>query len=431
MLRSKYVLALVALMMIVSLALGGALLFHEVSLARVGAAQGTFLRVSQQLFGQRSVQAAWPTPLTEARALSAPTAAPTGDAIGSPDSDAASQLLETVYQKVNPSVVQIVNLSARGNSRSAGAVPRGEGSGFVWDMEGHIVTNDHVVRGADKLQVTFADGTTVEARLVGTDPDGDIAVVKVDPELVTLVPVEQGDISEVKVGQQAIAIGNPFGFQGTMTVGIVSALGRSIPAVTGFNIPEAIQTDAAINPGNSGGPLLNVRGQVIGVNAQIQSASGSNSGVGFAIPISLVQRIAPALIQSGVYHHAYLGISGQTYSRAWAQALGLPADARGAYVAEVVTGSPAAKAGLRAGTQDTDVLLALDGTGTPVYLQRGGDLIVVIDGQPVTKMDDLLIYLEEQASPGQVVRLTILRSGNRQQTVSVKLGERPERVPRG
>ena len=431
--RSKYILVAVVLMVsvIITLALGGVLSIYALSQAQVDAVPGALQRVSQQLLGMRHVQVALSTPQVAADvAIATPTAVPTVTIVISPDVEAESQLLEAVYQKVNPSVVRIVNMAAQRTGISSNVLPQGEGSGFVWDMEGHIVTNDHVVRGADKLQVTFADGTTMEAQLVGTDPNGDIAVVKVDPNLVTLVPVEQGDISQVKVGQRAIAIGNPFGFQGTMTVGIVSALGRSIPAITGFGIPEAIQTDAAINPGNSGGPLLNVRGQVIGVNAQIQSASGSNSGVGFAIPISLVQRIVPALIETGVYHHAYLGITGQTYSRAWAQALGFPADAKGAYVAAVVSGSPAAKAGLRAGTEDTDVLLAVDAFGTPVYLQRGGDLITAIDGQPVTKMDDLLIYLEEHTSPGQTVHLTVLRD-SQQQTIAVKLGERPERVARG
>lgn len=321
-----------------------------------------------------------------------------------------------MYAKVNPSVVRIDNLSTVRNGSATATVPQGEGSGFVWDADGHIVTNDHVVRGASRLQVTFADGATVDARLVGTDPNGDIAVLAMDPDSVTLVPVEQGDISAVKVGQRAIAIGNPFGFQGTMTSGIVSALGRSIPALTGFDIPQAIQTDAAINPGNSGGPLLNVRGQVIGVNAQIESSTRSNSGVGFAIPINLVQRIVPELIKTGVYRHAYLGISGGTYTRAWSQALGLPADAKGAYLFEVARGGPAANAGLRGGTERTAVLLSVDDTGAAAYLPAGGDLITAIEGRPVTKMDDLLIYLEQFTSPGQTVQLTVLRSDGQTRT---------------
>ncbi len=179
-------------------------------------------------------------------------------------------------------------------------MPESQGSGFVWDTSGHIVTNDHVVSGSDALQVTFADGVVLPAEVVGSDPDSDLAVILVDPALVSLAPIEQGDIREVEVGQRAIAIGNPFGFVGTLTSGIVSALGRSIPAVTGFSIPMSIQTDAAINPGNSGGPLLNDRGQIIGVNAQIRSDARSNSGVGFAIPINIVQRVVPELIATGV-----------------------------------------------------------------------------------------------------------------------------------
>jgi len=341
-----------------------------------------------------------------------------------PGADAQSQILESVYQKVNPSVVEVVNLAQSGRASTGGAVPQGEGSGFVWDKQGHIVTNDHVVSGADQLQVVFADGTQVDAKLVATDPNGDIAVIQVDPTLVNLAPVEVGDMSQVKVGETAIAIGNPFGFQGTMTRGIVSALGRTIPSQTTYNIPEAIQTDAAINPGNSGGPLLNEQGQVIGVNDQIQSASGSNSGVGFAIPISIVKRIVPALIQNGAYQHSYLGLAGTTYSKAWAQPLGLPADARGAYVEQVTPGAPAALAGLRAGSNDTSVLLGQGNSG-PVYLQSGGDLITAVNGQPVTKMDDLLMYLEEQTSPGQAVKLTVLRSGGQQATLTVTLGARP------
>jgi 2-alkenal reductase len=197
--------------------------------------------------------------------------------------------------------------------------------------------------------------------------------------------------------------------------------------VTGFQIPEAIQTDAAINPGNSGGPLLNDRGQVIGVNAQIRSETASNAGVGFAIPVSIVQRVVPALIKDGKYRHAYLGIGGRTYSPAWAQTLGFSPDARGAYVENVVSSGPSGRAGLRGGSKETDILLGVDVTG-PIYLQSGGDLIVAIDGQPVTKFDDLLIYLERNKSPGDEVKLTVVRPNEGQKTLTVKLGERPSRV---
>ena len=367
-------------------------------------------------------------PTTSAPVAQAPTSASSPSIIIQPGADAENQIFEAVYQKVNPSVVQVSNLA--GTQRSSQVVPQGLGSGFVWDTRGDIVTNDHVVEGATQLQVTFADGTTLDAQLIGTDPNGDVAVVRVDPKSATLVPVELGDINQLKVGERVLAIGNPFGLDGTMTQGIVSALGRSIPAVaTGFSIPESIQTDAAINPGNSGGPLLNENGQVIGINDQIQSQSGSSSGVGFAIPINIVQRIVPSLIQTGHYAHPYLGIEGGTYSRAWAQALGLPANAKGAYVEGVVSGGPADQAGLRAGNQDTSVVLGTDNFGGPVYLQSGGDLITAIDGHSIASMDDLMIYLEEHTSPGQTVHLTVSRSGGGQQTLSLKLGQRPDQAP--
>jgi 2-alkenal reductase len=356
----------------------------------------------------------------------APTAPPTIEIIIPSGQDSESQILEAVYQKVSPSVVNVFNLAHISDlPNAADPVPQGEGSGFVWDAQGHIITNDHVVRDAEQLQVTFSDGSEVDATLVGSDPDSDVAVIEVDPSLVTLVPVELGNIDDVRVGEKAIAIGNPFGLAGTMTQGIVSALGRSIPAITGFNIPQAIQTDAAINPGNSGGPLLNERGQVIGINAQIRSDTRSNTGIGFAIPISIVQRVVPALIKDGQYHHAYLGIQGGDYSRAWSAALALPADARGAYVESIVDDSPAARAGLRAGNTDTKILLQLDAGGAPEYLKKGGDLILAIDGQPMAGMDDVLVYLERFCSPGQTIRLSVLRADGRPATIQVKLGQRP------
>ena len=265
-----------------------------------------------------------------------PSARPVAPALNvASSSDVESALLRAVYEKVNPSVVYIENLTLQAPSTQTDqAVPESQGSGFLWDTDGHIITNDHVVRGADELQVTFSDGVVLPAELIGTDPDSDLAVIAVDPKLVKLVPVERGKIGDVTVGQRAIAIGNPFGLVGTMTEGIVSAIGRSIPAITGFSIPMAVQTDASINPGNSGGPLLNDRGQVIGVNAQIRSTTSTpaNSGVGFAIPINIVERVVPALINDGRYRHAYLGISGRTYSPVWAEALGFSKDDRGAYI---------------------------------------------------------------------------------------------------
>ena len=339
--------------------------------------------------------------------------------------DMESEILKAVYQKVNPSVVYIENLAAlQGADNQQAIVPESQGSGFIWDTQGHIVTNQHVVAGSAEILVTFSDGTALPAEVVGTDPDSDLAVVRVDPKLVKLAPVDQGKIEEVQVGQRALAIGNPFGFVGTLTEGIVSAVGRSIPSGTGFSIPLAIQTDAAINPGNSGGPLLNERGQVIGVNAQIRSASNSNSGVGFAIPINIVQRVVPALIQSGTYTHAYLGVRGQTYSPAWADVLGFPTSVRGAYIIAVTKGGPSDKAGLRSADTATKIILGMTTDG-PEYLASGGDLVTAIDGKPVTTFDDLLIYLESSKSPGEKVTLTVLRPDGQQRTVTITLGERP------
>jgi 2-alkenal reductase len=371
---------------------------------------------------------ATPSPATSSLVVTQPTAAPV--MIQIPEgADTETAILTAVYQKVNPAVVYIENLTAlTTSSDSETTVPESQGSGFVWDMLGHIVTNDHVVSGADALQVTFWDGMVLPATLVGADPDSDLAVIKVDPALVSLVPVEQGDINEVVVGQRAIAIGNPFGFVGTLTAGIVSALGRTIPAVTNYNIPLAIQTDAAINPGNSGGPLLNDRGQVIGVNAQIRSDSRANSGVGFAIPINIVQRVAPALIADGIYRHAWLGVSGQTYSPAWAEALELPPTARGAYILQVIPNSPAADAGLKEPNRPTDVPLG-PGQGGLVYLGRGGDLITAIDGLPIRTFDDILVYLESFKSPGDFITLTAMQAGGETRDVQVTLAERPIRRP--
>jgi len=345
-------------------------------------------------------------------------------------SDSETALLTAVYRKVNPSVVYIENLTAVQTSQNSETTfPESQGSGFVWDPAGHIVTNDHVVSGSDAIQVTFSDGVVLPAEIVGTDPDSDLAVIKVDPALVALVPVEQGDINEVEVGQRAIAIGNPFGYVGTLTSGIVSAIGRSIPAVTGFSIPLAIQTDAAINPGNSGGPLLNDHGEVIGVNAQIRSDARANSGVGFAIPINIVQRVIPALIEKGEYVHAWIGIQGQTYSPAWSSALGFSPETRGAYILSTIANSPAAEAGLRSGTRDTDIVLGLTTSGVAEYLRRGGDLITAIDGRTVKGFDDILIYLESFKGPGDTVTLTVTRADGSTQELGVTLAERPRLRP--
>ncbi len=361
-------------------------------------------------------------------AEAAPTAAPPVTIEIPAGSDVETQIYTAVYRKVNPSVVYIENLTQISqdprSQSSSDTLASSSGSGFVWDAAGHIITNEHVVQGADALRVVFSDGVTLPAKVVGVDADSDVAVIKVDPSLVALTPVEQGQIDEVAVGQRAIAIGNPFGLVGSMTTGIVSAIGRSVESQTQYNIPLVIQTDAAINPGNSGGPLLDEKGRVIGINFQIASSAGVNSGVGFAIPINIVQRVAPALIADGVYRHAYLGISGNTYSPAWAEALGFPTDARGAYVLSIVKGGPSEKAGIQAGSEPTNIALGVSMNGT-VYLPGGGDLIIGIDDRTVKSFDDILIYLESYKSPGETVTLTLLRPGKGEVQAKIKLGERP------
>jgi 2-alkenal reductase len=341
--------------------------------------------------------------------------------------DYESAVLMQIYQDVNPSVVNLT-IYQLGSSIHAGEVPglnpddyyqASGGSGFVWDANGHIVTNNHVVEGADRIVVRFSDGTMSVATLVGNDEDSDLAVVKIDPTGYALVPVRLGNLDNVRVGQRVAAIGNPFGLEGTLTSGIVSAIGRSIPARASFSIPASIQTDAPINPGNSGGPLLNERGEVIGVNAQIRSDERANSGVGFAIPIPIVERVVPALIADGGYQHPYIGISGSTLSPICAAELELDPSLRGALVLTVLRNTPAQRAGLRAGTQEI----------TPLYPEicpsaRGGDLIVSINDEAVTSFDGVLAYLQRYTSPGDTVNLTVLRGGEYYE-IPVTLTARP------
>jgi len=339
-------------------------------------------------------------------ALSSPTPAPVGLSESVYDEE---QLLIALYERVSPSVVYI---AVTGNTPGGG----GSGSGFVLDKEGHIVTNNHVVEDAARILVRFADGATVEASLVGADADSDLAVIQVDVPADQLQPVELGDSAALRVGQRAIAIGNPFGFEQTMTVGIVSALGRLVQQDSGFSLPELIQTDAAINPGNSGGPLFDSQGRVIGVNTLIFSESGVNSGVGFAVPVNTVGRVAPELIENGRYADPWLGITGMSITPLAAKALNLPLE-RGVLVQSVTSGGPSEKAGLRGG----DRQVSFEGSVVIV----GGDIITAIDGIKIQTMDDLIVYLADRAV-GQKVTLTLLRDGY-EQTSSVTLEERPTR----
>jgi S1-C subfamily serine protease len=365
-----------------------------------------------------------------AQQLVVPTPAP-AVVIATPEGglDYETAVLVNIYEQVNPSVVNITRYAAgtslqglRGSFQEGDLVPLGSGSGFVWDSEGHIVTNHHVVEGAAEVQVTFSDGTASVAEIVGADPNSDLAVLKINPAGYTLLPVRRGNLDEVRVGMRVAAIGNPFGLEGTLTSGIVSAMGRSIPALATFSIPNSIQTDAPINPGNSGGPLLNEMGEVIGVNAQIRSETGVNSGVGFAIPITIVDRVVPALIADGRYEHSYLGVSGITLSPICADDLGVDRSIRGAYLQEVLPGTPAARAGLRGGNQASNTRYF-----NVCPRASGGDIVTAINDQAVVSFDDILRYLESDTSPGDTVTLRILRSGN-EYLIDVTLAPRPERV---
>jgi S1-C subfamily serine protease len=342
--------------------------------------------------------------------------------VQAPNNPAAQQdALVALYQQTIPGVVTIQVTLSQGSAL---------GTGFVYDTQGHIVTNDHVVQGAqnNKVEVDFNSGNKVYGTVVGTDADSDLAIIKVDVPASQLHPLSIGDSGALKIGQTVIAIGNPFGENGTMTVGIVSGLGRtvsSLHAVPGsngqtFTAGDFVQTDAAINAGNSGGPLLNLNGQVVGIvesdatNSFTPTGGPISSGIGFAVPSDMLKRVAPLLISNGKVDYPYLGISFYSdLSLDAIQALGLTQDT-GAYVSDVVAGGPADQAGIKAGTQPTSIQ----------NLNAGGDLIVAIDGRPVSQFDDLLAYLIENKSPGDKVVLSVLR-GTQKQDITVTLGKRP------
>lgn len=347
------------------------------------------------------------------------------------EADAEEQLLISIYKRVNPGVVHVRVVTPvdtgglpqlPGLPKSPQEYQQGTGSGFVMDKDGHIVTNNHVVADAEEVQVTFHNGTSARARVIGADPDSDLAVIKAEGVPASeLYPVVLGDSDHLEIGQRAIAIGNPYGLRGTLTVGIISALGRSLPLgreseVLGarFTIPELIQTDAAINPGNSGGPLLDSQGQVIGVNTAYDPDA---SGVGFAVPVNTVKRVVPKLITDGRYAYPWLGISGTDLSLDLVEAMDLPVQ-RGAIVLSVTPDSPADKAGLRGSSK------TVQKAGRE--LQVGGDVIIAIDRQQVQQFEDILVYILRDTEVGQEVTLTIIRDG-REQSVQVKLGERPSR----
>lgn len=323
-------------------------------------------------------------------------------------------VLTDLYYRVNPAVVNIITYMNQGRYLA----PSGQGSGFVIDMDGHIVTNSHVVHGSYAVEVVFSNSETVPAEIIGLDLHSDLAVIKVESLPDGVQPLPLANFNTIAVGQTVVAIGNPFGLGGTLTRGIVSALGRSIPALTSFSIPQAIQTDAPINPGNSGGPLLNLNGEVIGVNAQIETdgISRTNSGIGFAIPVSIVEKVVPVLIENGEYIWGWLGVRGGNVSPPLVKAMELTQNT-GAYIVEVISRGPSDKAGLRGASREVTV----DGR----VIEVGGDVIIAVDGQPVNSFDDLLIYIALNTNPGQTVQLTILRD-NQTRQVEVTLEPRPD-----
>ena len=327
-------------------------------------------------------------------------------------------IYRSIYDTVNPSVVNIQVLGTYNYGFYVGAVSS-QGSGFVWDPQGHIVTNNHVVENAYNITVTFSDGTTTTAEVVGTDVQSDLAVIKVDPTGLTLHPVSLGDSQAVKVGDLVIAIGNPYGLAGSMTQGIVSALSRSLTVDSSnpfssstYTIPDIIQTDAAVNPGNSGGVLVNTSGEVIGVTSAIQSTTNANAGIAFAIPSHIVERIVPVLIKDGRYKHPSLGLSGITLTANYATEMGLDANTHGVLITDITPGGAADLAGLRETTQQ----YTRYNRGVIIF----GDVITAIDGNPVRTYEDLISYIFNKTEVGQKVELTILRDG-KEMTVTATL----------
>jgi S1-C subfamily serine protease len=368
----------------------------------------TISMLACQMAGIQALPQAQPTPVVRLDAT--PPALPTAS-----DPAEAESTLEALYQQVLPGVVSI----RTGTS---------EGSGFVFDSDAHVVTNQHVVEGNSQVEISFASGFKAYGTVIGSDADADVAVIKVDAPADQIHPLAIGDSGALKVGEQVVAIGNPFGLSGTMTLGIVSGLGRiqmahADPDGGGvFNTADIIQTDAAINPGNSGGPLFNLQGEVIGINQSIRTetfndvtGNAINSGVGFSISINLVKRIVPYLIRDGKYTYPYLGISSDSdLSLAEIEALGLNTYT-GAYVTSVTPDGPADQAGIRGGSQPTSI---------SQNLLAGGDVITAIDGQPIATFNQLLAFLTTNKSPGDTVVLTILRDGQTMD-VTVTLGARP------
>jgi len=321
--------------------------------------------------------------------------------------DVEEELVIDIYARVSPAVVCITAPDEFGTCI---------GSGFIIDTEGHVVTNNHVATAAPSLLAKLADDRTVPAEVVGTDAGSDLAVIQIDVPAEELTPVQLGESSTLRVGQRAIAIGNPFGLERTVTTGVISSLGRTLlQEDSSFRIAEMIQTDAAINPGNSGGPLLDSQGRVIGINTAIQSLTGVSSGIGFAVPVDIIKRVVPELIANGRYRHPWLGVTGQTITQEMVEAMDLPVET-GVLVFSVEPDSPAERAALRGGVRDVFV------SGRPML--AGGDIVIAINATIVKDFDDMINYLASRTSVGDVVTLTIVRDGA-ETTIELTLEERP------
>ena len=338
--------------------------------------------------------------------------APVQPAVPSTDSERS---YSQIYNQVSPSVVSI-NVSG---TSADGSQFQAAGTGFVIDQQGHIVTNDHVVDSTSSIEVNFIDGTIVKGEVVGVDRDSDLAVIKVDRPANELTPVKLGDSDKLFIGETTLAIGSPFNQRWTLTSGIISALDRTISGQTKYSVGSAIQTDAAINPGNSGGPLLNLNGEVIGVNSQILSQSNSSSGVGFAIPVNLVKRVSEEIIKTGKVEYSYLGISAASgIDLGMIESLHIPNNTQGVVIGQVQANGPADKAGLRSATS-TNVSTNAEPTSA--------DIITAIDGLKITDMSGLVSYLANKTKPGQTINLTVLRDGS-SINVPVTLTARPNSV---
>ena len=372
---------------------------------------------SEVLLQPTALPAPTPTPVP----ATPTTAPPQVPAMTAEPANALEGQVVAVYESAGPAVVNISTVVIAYDFFMR-PVPQegGTGSGFVYDAEGHIVTNYHVVENAEELSVTLADGEVYPAEIVGVDPSNDLAVVRIDVENLPQ-PVALGDSDGLRVGEFVVAIGNPFGLERTLTVGVISSLGRVIQSPDGRFIGEAIQTDAAINPGNSGGPLLDLEGRVIGVNSQIISPSRASAGIGFAVPVNTVKRVVPQLIAQGRYAHPWLGVQplGLTPERAQAfreAGMNVPVD-EGLLMIEVIPGGPADRAGIRGG----DRIVQLGN----VQLPLGGDIVTAINGEAVDDLQELTVYLETQTQVGDTVEVTIFRGGA-EQSMPVTLAERPQ-----